>query len=104
MDSPTGEIKLYFDILPKETKIALDFLATQDWLKETDWYLAGGTALALNVGHRNSVDLDFFIQHSTFDNIEIIDRLSQNKELSVDLSKDRTIFAKLFGAKISFIA
>ncbi len=27
-----------------------------------DFYLAGGTALALQIGHRISVDLDFFTQ------------------------------------------
>ncbi|NLS77460.1 MAG: nucleotidyl transferase AbiEii/AbiGii toxin family protein [Chloroflexi bacterium] len=28
-----------------------------------DFYLAGGTALALQLGHRRSVDLDFFSEH-----------------------------------------
>lgn len=27
-----------------------------------DFYLAGGTALALHLGHRESIDLDFFSQ------------------------------------------
>ena len=29
------------------------------------WYLAGGTALALQSGHRRSVDLDFFAKEIT---------------------------------------
>ena len=37
-------------------------------LAETDFYLAGGTALALLEGHRISVDLDFF--SSTFEDPE----------------------------------
>lgn len=105
MDSfSIGEIKLHFDILPKETKKALDFLSAQEWLRKTDWYLAGGTALALQAGHRKSVDLDFFIKHSRFDNIDLLDRISSGGNLEIDLNKENTIFAKLFGAKISFIA
>ena len=30
------------------------------FLKDKDFYLAGGTALALQLGHRKSIDLDFF--------------------------------------------
>jgi len=36
----------------------LEFLANQSFLK--DFYLVGGTSLALQIGHRLSVDLDFF--------------------------------------------
>jgi len=104
MDSSIKEIKLYFDTLPKDTKKALDFLSTQEWLKKTDWYLAGGTALALQTGNRKSVDLDFFIKEARFDNIDLLDRISSGGHLEVELSKDNTIFAKLFGSKVSFIA
>lgn len=100
----SGKIELHLDILPRETKKALDFLSTQEWLKETEWYLAGGTALALQVGHRKSVDLDFFIKHPRFDNIDLLDHLSSSVNLEIELNKDNTIFAKLFGAKISFIS
>lgn len=32
------------------------------WIKEEskDYYLAGGTAIALNIGHRRSIDFDLF--------------------------------------------
>ena len=104
MDSSTDGIKLHFDILPRETKGALDFLSAQEWLRKTDWYLAGGTALALQVGHRRSVDLDFFTKLSRFDNVDLLDRISSGGNLEIELNKDNTIFAKLLGAKISFIA
>jgi len=48
---------LPLDILPKETKEALDWLFAKKWLKKSDWYLAGGTALALKAGHRQLVDV-----------------------------------------------
>jgi hypothetical protein len=37
-------------MLPADTKKAFDFLAGQGCLKDSGWYLAGGTALALLVG------------------------------------------------------
>jgi hypothetical protein len=49
-------IAWHVEALPKGTKKALDFLSGQSWLARSTWYLAGGTALALQVGHRQSVD------------------------------------------------
>lgn len=60
MDANSKKINFYFDTLPQETKKALDFLSTKKWLDDSPWYLAGGTALALQANHRRSVDLDFF--------------------------------------------
>ena len=40
------------------TKKVLALLAKEDFIKQ--FYLAGGTALALQLGHRRSIDLDFF--------------------------------------------
>lgn len=50
--------KLHFDILDKKrVKILpnLEFLR-----KDYSFYLAGGTALALQIGHRISIDFDFY--------------------------------------------
>jgi len=44
-------------LYPKTRQVLLK-LAPLDWLR--DFYLAGGTALALQLGHRKSQDLDFF--------------------------------------------
>ena len=54
------QIIWHTEILPCHTRKALDFLSDKKWLKNSPWYLAGGTALALITGHRSSVDLDFF--------------------------------------------
>ncbi|MBI4599712.1 nucleotidyl transferase AbiEii/AbiGii toxin family protein [Candidatus Uhrbacteria bacterium] len=38
------------------------FFSQLTWTKKTGMYLAGGTALALQIGHRTSVDFDFYRQ------------------------------------------
>ena len=96
--------KIAFDFLPEETKKAFDFLANQKWLKNTDWYLAGGTAIALQAGYRKSVDLDFFTRNNEFNNTELISNLFLCKDLEVDINKKGTVYAKMFNAKISFIS
>ncbi|MDD3292645.1 MAG: nucleotidyl transferase AbiEii/AbiGii toxin family protein [Candidatus Pacebacteria bacterium] len=96
--------KIVFDFLPQETKKAFDFLANQKWLEKTDWYLAGGTAIALQAGYRKSIDLDFFTKNNKFDNTELINNLSLCKELKIDINKEGTLYARMFDAKISFIS
>ena len=49
---------LQLDAVPTGTMDILEFVANQPCLK--DFYLVGGTSLALQIGHRLSVDLDFF--------------------------------------------
>ena len=55
-----GEVLiLYLDVLNDNQRRLL--LLFGNILKDTDFYLAGGTALALQIGHRISVDLDWFV-------------------------------------------
>src|SRR5689334_15516611 len=68
-------LKLHLNTLPAETRKAFDRLAQESWLKSEDWYLAGGTALALQLGHRLSMDLDFFLPQKTFDLRSLLSRL-----------------------------
>lgn len=86
------QLNLDLDILPKETKVALDFLAGQDWLNENNnWYLAGGTALALQAGHRKSFDLGFFNKERAFDNIALIQKFSGIKEWEMTIKRKMLI-------------
>ncbi|MCB4756840.1 MAG: nucleotidyl transferase AbiEii/AbiGii toxin family protein [Elusimicrobia bacterium] len=72
------------------------------WLKE--FYLAGGTALALQYGHRISVDLDFFSETNDLDFSNrqplIQDLLSAGSQIEEE--KDGTVHARLEGAHMSF--
>lgn len=104
MDSPDIQsIKWHTEILPTATKKAMDYLATEKWLKKTQWYLAGGTALALQEGHRSSVDLDFFLPQKDFSSAKLLNRFPKNI-WGTDILREGTIYGKLFKAKTSFIA
>jgi len=105
MDVTTKErINSNSNILPRKTKKAFLFLSEQTWLDESIWYLAGGTALALQVKQRKSVDLDFFTMEKNFDLDSVLSNFSNNNDWQTNLERDNTIFGELFGAKVSFIA
>lgn len=98
------QIDVNLEILPPKTKKAFVFLSEQNWLSKSKWYLAGGTALALQSGFRKSVDLDFFNTQKNIDNNDLLHNLLKNREWNTTLNKKNTIYGELFGAKISFIA
>ncbi len=104
MDTDAQKIDWHFKTLPPNTKKALDFLSLQNWLKESHWYLAGGTALALSAGHRKSVDLDFFNESPEFDLGEFLSNFKGNDKWKPYINKKNTIYGELFDAKVSFIA
>lgn len=102
MDTPP-QVAWHYEALPPETKAALDLLSNQAWLKESTWYLAGGTALALQSGHRTSYDLDFFTQEKTFSEQSLLKQLSQQPTWMTTTEEPSTIYGELAGAKVSFI-
>ncbi len=98
------QLNFHWDVIPKTTKKALDFLAGQEWIGRFGWYLAGGTALALQTGHRTSVDLDFFTNEAKFEATEVTGNFSGNDNWEITSDRPSTIYGSLFQAKISFIA
>jgi len=102
MDSSSKkQITWHPKTLPRRTKKALDFLSAKKWLKNSPWYLAGGTALALQVGHRSSVDLDFFSPKKFNNNILL--KHFNAKVWQTDINAEGTIYGTLMEAKVSFI-
>lgn len=91
------------DTLPTKTLKALDYLSFESWLARDGWYLAGGTALALQAGHRQSVDLDFFTPKKTFVPAEVVSHFPENI-WQAEILKEGTIYGTVKGAKVSFIA
>lgn len=103
-DASRQQIEFHFETLPRATKRALDFLSKEKWLENTNWYLAGGTALALQSGHRLSVDLDFFTTDAKFKFESVLPNFSSNPNWKTTVEEPNTIYGELFKAKISFIA
>jgi predicted nucleotidyltransferase component of viral defense system len=63
----------------------LEFIGTQPFANR--FYLAGGTALALQLGHRISIDLDFFSETDELEQAsrqEIVTAFGQQFPLEVD--------------------
>lgn len=85
------------ETLNKETSAVLDLLKDS----VSGFYLAGGTALALELGHRISVDLDFF-SINNFSTQKIADKLKTIGHLEISSQDEDTLNSSLNGVKISF--
>lgn len=68
------------------------------------WYLAGGTALAIQAGHRVSVDLDFFTPRKSFNEIATERELLATNHWRTSYRERGTIYGALQNAKMSLIA
>ena len=94
---------MYYDILTKER---LEILPLFKSFKE-DFYLAGGTALALQIGHRDSVDFDFFSQKefNTAELFEEIRKVFLGHDL-VKIQDEKNTLSVIIGQniKISFFS
>ncbi len=66
------------------------------------WTLAGGTALALQIGHRYSEDLDFF-RPGSFDVESLLGRTAQVGDVRVLGRSGDTLHVLLAGLTISFL-
>ena len=66
------------------------------------FYLVGDTALALQLGHRNSIDIDFFTQNN-FTVTEIEAALKGGHSFTTTLAKNNTILSVVDNVKTDFI-
>jgi len=64
---------MFWNILDEQRRSALPALG---FCRSEGFYLAGGTALALQIGHRDSVDFDLF-KSDAFDTALLFERLSE---------------------------
>ena len=95
-------MKIYSQTLPDQTKKLVEILQKDKPSFLEGFYLSGGTALSLQMGHRESEDLDFFSQE-TFNpsklqpNLEVYGRLDD-----LELAKG-TLNTYLDGVKLQFL-
>lgn len=96
--------ELRLDILPLATRRAFLECIKLPLFERNKWYLAGGTALALQVGHRQSVDLDFFTPLKKIKELEIERELFNTGYWQTTYRENGTIYGKFMEAKMSLIA
>ncbi|MBI5306105.1 nucleotidyl transferase AbiEii/AbiGii toxin family protein [Candidatus Wolfebacteria bacterium] len=91
---------MYSKTINKQTKRVLDKIATTSLCNQ--FYLAGGTALAIELGHRKSIDLDWFSKKD-FLNSEIKEILSKVGVFVLNSEADGTIHGVLDKVRVSFL-
>ena len=89
---------MFTKTISTETKAALALLSKSNLFK--DAYLAGGTALALQLGHRLSFDLDFFTA-AEFNSLETAAKLQKTTGLKIQETKAGTIIGTIQSIKFS---
>lgn len=89
------------NILRPEQKSDLELLGRIPEIKQ--FYLAGGTALALQIGHRYSVDLDFF-SVKKFSTARLLRNLQSAPACIKQSISKGTLYVLLNGVSCSFIA
>ena len=67
-----------------------------------EFYLVGGTALALQMGHRNSIDIDLFIQKD-FNDMGIINLIAKKYTVQEIFRRKNTIISLINNIKTDFI-
>lgn len=95
---------LHWEAMAENTRVAFEALAVSS-LPDT-FYLAGGTALALQIGHRISYDLDFFTSDELLDiagRNRLISTLQTLESTVVRLERDGQVYATINGVEASFL-
>lgn len=90
---------MFTEVLPENLQKCLALLGETPEI--SPFYLAGGTGLALQLGHRVSYDLDFYTPES-FDNRKLVYALSKKGKLEVEQRVKDTFLGSLDNARISF--
>jgi Nucleotidyl transferase AbiEii toxin, Type IV TA system len=86
-------------IIAPQTFLLIQQLQAIDGLK--DFYLVGGTALALQLGHRKSIDIDLFTQNDFIEE-EIADLLDTKFSFATTLNRKNAVLAVVNEIKTNF--
>lgn len=90
------------ETLPQKTAQLVEQLHDKQPLFLNDVYLSGGTGLSLQLGHRESEDLDFFCKHS-FEPLQIEQQLQQLGALDQTELEEGTLNTFLSDVKLQFL-
>ena len=96
-------MRLFLNVLGIRQRRALIQLGPVVWKR--GFYLGGGTAIALQLGHRRSVDLDWFTSERSLDPLGLAEQIrDQGLPLVTDSTAPGTLHGRLFGVRVSFLA
>src|SRR3972149_10322519 len=93
------------DAIPISTKKVFEILSEVKFI--SDYSLVGGTALALQIGHRKSEDLDFIFDNETINNAQIkrnINKLFEGNYKIIKDDKDYQIDFVIHNVKVTFFS
>ena len=89
---------MFEQVLYQNTKAILALLKKNEIIQKA--YLAGGTALALQIGHRISYDLDFFTREE-FDEEKLLSKIEKIANFQLEEISWRTILGRFEGIRFS---
>lgn len=92
---------LYSETVERSTLELLTELQKQDYL--SGFHLVGGTALALKLGHRKSVDIDLF-SNSNFDESYVLENLSADFSFNLFFSAKNTLKGSIGKVQVDILA
>lgn len=90
---------MFEDILTEEQQSILEILKRRPFINL--FYLAGGTGLALHLGHRRSLDFDFFTQ-TEFQASHLLSQIQQVEKVLVAREAKDTLTIDLRGTQTCF--
>jgi hypothetical protein len=92
---------IHADVLPAEQLACLRWLGPA--ATRLGFHLAGGTAVALHCGHRESVDFDWFTPRFPGSPVDLAETLREDGlHLETTGLADRTVHGRIHGVKVSF--
>lgn len=92
---------LYKSTVDQSTLELLIKLQQKDYMK--GFYLVGGTALALKMGHRKSIDLDLFSNFS-FDTAQLLENISADFPFTLFFSANNTLKGSINQVQVDILA
>ena len=92
---------LHKETISPDTLEILTRLQKHDYLK--GFYLVGGTALALQIGHRTSIDIDLFSNFG-FNTAQLLENLSVDFDFKLFFSANNTLKGSIEDVKVDILA
>lgn len=93
---------MFLETLPTNARQLLDELGKQPLA--SIFYLAGGSAVALHLGHRISVDLDWFTEQNDYAAETLVQQLEAIGRLQVQQQSRGTLTGLLNDTRVSFFS